>query len=170
MAFNRVYRLLDNIIALNENQIINEILSVKEFQEYIISLNTEGEDTSQLYEHGIDSLGVKLQGKNGVNWLVDGVYANFTVQEKIRKGQRYDHPTLKNKGDFYRSFAIHLKPKSFLITADFNVTSDEGLGANLLDVMKNGKDVLGLTDENLQLVIDALKRKIIPIIRKKIFS
>jgi hypothetical protein len=160
MPLEGLVRRIDRVINLDQDVIISNILKDAEFQRFIIDLNTEG----QLFEKGIDSLGASLQGKSGVNWLVDGEYAPFTVAEKQRKGQRYDHPTLKNKGDFYKSFALKVQNGGFLMTANFNVTSDEGLGANLLDVMKNGEKVVGLTDENLQIVIDAIKDKLIPII------
>lgn len=157
--FNRVYRLLDNIIALNENQIINEVLSNKEVQQYIIDLNTEGEDTSQLFEHGIDSLGAKLSD-------FGGNYSDVTIFLSAKKGQpkvSKSHIDLHDTGEFYKSFKIVLSAKSFRITADTNK------GGN--DLLTDwGKDILGLTDENLQLVINALKRKIIPLIRKRIFA
>ena len=141
MAWRRVYRLLDNIIALNENQIINEILSNKEFQQFIIDLNTEG----QLFEKGIDSLGASL-----------GDYTDFTKAVKRIKGQRLDHITLEDTGDFYKSFAIKVQNGGFLITAD-----GQKEDTNLLEEYG---EVLGLTDENLQIVIDAIKEKLIPII------
>ena len=153
MAWNRVYRLLDNIIALDENQIINEILSDKGVQEFIIDLNTQG----QLFEKGIDSLGVSL-----------GDYAPTTIEGTVNfegkkeKGQRFDHITLNDTGEFYRSFKIVLSDKSFRIVADGQ--KDD---VNLLDEFR---DILGLTDENLQLVIDAIRKKIIPIIKTQIRS
>jgi hypothetical protein len=153
MAWNRVYRLLDNIISLDENQIINEILSDKGVQEFIIDLNTQG----QLFEKGIDSLGVSL-----------GDYAPTTIEGTVNfegkkeKGQRFDHITLNDTGEFYRSFKIVLSDKSFRIVADGQ--KDD---VNLLDEFR---DILGLTDENLQLVIDAIRKKIIPIIKTKIRS
>jgi len=55
MAFDRVKKILDNALALDENKIINQILSNKSFQEFIIDLNTEG----QLFDKGINSLGTK---------------------------------------------------------------------------------------------------------------
>lgn len=159
MAFRRVYKLLDNIIALNENQIINEILSNKEIQQYIIDLNTEGEDTSQLFEHGIDSLGAKLSD-------IGGEYSDVTLFLSAKKGQPKASKSLidlHDTGEFYKSFKIVLSAKSFRITAD----TDKG-DTDLLTEW--GGNILGLTDQNLQLVIDALKRKIIPVIRRKIFS
>ena len=63
----------------------------------VISLNTEGEPTSQLYELGEDSLGKALQGKT---ILKGGEYTPFTKSIKQEKGQRFDNPTLKDSGAF----------------------------------------------------------------------
>jgi hypothetical protein len=152
-VFDRVHKLLNNIITLNENQLINEVLSDKGFQRFIIDLNTQG----QLFEKGIDALGVSL-----------GDYAPTTIEGTINfegkrdKGQRFDHITLNDTGEFYKSFKIVLSAKSFTITADGQ--KDD---VNLLEEFRN---VLGLTDENLQIVIDALKRKIIPIFKQRILA
>ena len=154
MAFNRVYRLLDNIIALNENQIINEVLSNREIQEFIIDLNTEG----QLRE-GLDSLGASLSD-------IGGEYSALTLKISKSKGRPKKSPSivdLHDEGDLYKSFRIIIKPKSFVIAAD----TDKG-DTDLLQ--RYGKDVLGLSDEHLQLVIDAIRQKIIPIIKAKIRS
>lgn len=151
--FGQIYKRLDNIIALDENQLISEVLSNREFQEFIIDLNTQG----QLFEKGIDSLGVSL-----------GDYAATTIEGtsnfkgKKEKGQRFDHITLNDTGKFYKSFKIVLSAKSFRIVADGQKDN-----VNLLEEFRN---VLGLTDEHLQIVIDALRQKIIPILKAKIFK
>jgi hypothetical protein len=151
--FNRVHKRLDNIIALDENQLIKEVLSNKEVQRFIIDLNTQG----QLFEKGIDALGVSL-----------GDYAATTIEGtsnfkgKKEKGQRFDHITLNDTGKFYKSFKIVLSAKSFSIVADGQ--KDD---VNLLEEFRN---VLGLTDEHLQIVIDALRQKIIPLFKRKIFA
>ena len=59
----------------------------------IIRLNTY----DQLYNEGIDSEEISL-----------GEYALFTQAEKISKGERYDHVTLKDTGAFYDSFIIRV--------------------------------------------------------------
>jgi hypothetical protein len=154
MLFGRVHKLLDNIIALDENQLINEVLSNREFQKFIIDLNTEG----QLRE-GVNSLGVSLSSGGRE-------YSELTMKISARKGRpkrSISLVDLHDTGDFYKSFRIVIKPKSFAIEAE----TDKG-DTDLLQ--RYGKDVLGLTDEHLQLVIDALRKKIIPIIKNKIYS
>ncbi len=152
--FNRVYKLLDNIIALNENQLINEVLSIKEIQELIIDLNTEG----QLRE-GLNSLGASLSD-------IGGEYSLLTLKISKSKGRPKKSRSLvdlHDEGDLYRSFRIIIKPESFIISAD----TDKG-DTDLLQ--RYGKDVLGLSDEHLQLVINAIRKKIIPLFKAKIFS
>lgn len=152
--FRRAHRLLDNIIALDENQLINEVLSDRELQKFIIDLNTKG----QLRE-GVNSLSVSLSS-------IGGDYSTTTLKISARKGRpkrSISLVDLHDTGDFYKSFRINIKPKSFVIEAE----TDKG-DTDLLQ--RYGKDVLGLTDEHLQIVIDALREKIIPIIKHKIFS
>ena len=142
MALEGVIKILDNIINLDQDLIIENILKDKGFQRFIIDLNTE----EQLFEKGIDSFGASL-----------GDYTDFTKTVKSIKGQRIDHITLEDTGEFYKSFAIKVQNGGFLITAD-----GQKEDTNLLE--EYGKEILGLTDENLQIVIDAIKEKLIPII------
>ena len=76
--------------------------------------------------------------------------------KKKEKGQRYDHPTLKNSGRFYKSFVVKVDSKGMQVMADFNVTGDDGGSGNILDSLKNGLNVLGLTEENKGLLRDML--------------
>lgn len=152
--FRRVHKILDNIIALDENKLINEVLSVREFQEFIIDLNTEGQ-----LRKGVNSLGVSLS-------KIGGDYSLRTLVISAKKGRPKKSKSLvdlHDEGDLYRSFRIVIKPKSFIIEAD----TDKG-DTDLLQ--RYGKDVLGLTDEHLQIVIDALRQKIIPLFKREIFA
>ena len=142
MPLEGLVRRIDRVINLDQDVIISNILKDAEFQRFIIDLNTE----EQLFEKGIDSLGASL-----------GDYSDFTKVVKGIKGQRIDHITLEDTGDFYKSFAIKVQNGGFLIVAD-----GQKEDTNLLE--EYGKEVLGLTDENLQIVIDAIKEKLIPII------
>tara|TARA_R110000772_G_scaffold166801_1_gene278423 strand:- start:286 stop:807 length:522 start_codon:yes stop_codon:yes gene_type:complete len=135
-----------------------------EAQFEIIRLNTE----DQLFEEGIDSKGDRLEGFGGINYLVGGEYAPYTVMKKKEKGQRYDHPTLKNSGGFYKSFFVKIDERGMQISADFNVTGDEGGSGNILDSLKNGLNVLGLTDDNLVLLRKMILVNYIKFLRDKI--
>ena len=142
MALEGLVSRLDRVINLDVDVIISNILKDEEFQRFIIDLNTE----EQLFEKGIDSLGDSL-----------GEYTDFTKVVKGLKGQRIDHITLEDTGEFYKSFAIKVQNGGFLIVAD-----GQKEDTNLLE--EYGKEILGLTDENLQIVIDAIKDRLIPII------
>ena len=100
-------RLLKNVNNLNINDIFFELWSDNRVQNYIIDLNTEGENTSQLYELGVDSLGNSL-----------GEYSPFTIPFKVEKGQRFDHVTLKDTGGFYESFMVTPLKTGFKIDAN----------------------------------------------------
>lgn len=142
MALEGLINRLNNVINLDQDVIIENILRDEEFQRFIIDLNTE----EQLFEKGIDSLGASL-----------GEYTDFTKAVKRIKGQRLDHITLEDTGEFYKSFAVKVQNGGFLIVAD-----GQKEDTNLLE--EYGKEILGLTDENFQIVIDAIKDKLIPAI------
>jgi hypothetical protein len=119
------------------NKILNNVWNNFKVREYIIKLNTEGLPTSQLYNEGIDSLGVKL-----------GEYTPYTVQIKLSKNQRVDHITLRDTGGFYESFTVKPNSKGFTILA--NPIMDDG--TNLMD--RFGKEIEGLTDENIKILTE----------------
>lgn len=138
-------------MMLDVDSIAYDIAQTNEHKRLVISLNTEGKPTSQLYELGEDSLGRGLIGKT---ILKDGNYTPFTVSEKRSKGQRTDHPTLKDSGAFYASFVVRPYKGGFEIDAD--PIKDE---TNLFDEL--GEDILGLNDENLQIIINFYKDAIL---------
>lgn len=99
-----------------------------------------------MYEEGIDSKSESL-----------GEYSPHTKQIKIEKGQRYDHITLKDTGEFYDSIKItNVRTGQFTIKGDM-IKPD----TNLETIYPNA---LGLTDENLS-VISSL---VAPIFREKV--
>jgi hypothetical protein len=100
--FTRLDRLFSALDNLSEDKIWLFAVD-KDVQDEIIRINTE----DQLEEEGIDSLGRKL-----------GDYAPSTIAYKRRKGQRYDHVTLKDTGDFYNSFNVKVNVNEIIIDAD----------------------------------------------------
>jgi len=143
--------LLDSFMALDVDQIALDIAKTNAHKRLVISLNTEGKPSSQLYELGEDSLGKKLRGKT---ILKDGKYTPFTKNKKKEKGQRTDHPTLKDTGGFYASFIVKPYKGGFIIDADATAGDK-----NLFDEL--GNDILGLNDENLQIIINFYKDAIL---------
>jgi hypothetical protein len=147
---NRIEELQKNIKKLSIDYLMERLFADKNFRNLIVYLNKE----EQLFQQGIDGNGNELTPE----------YAPFTISEKQRKGQRFDHVTLKDTGSFYKSFVVSLTAgNEFLIEAD---TIKEG--TDLRD--KYGVDILGLSEESLDKLIDEAKRIIIPIIQKEILG
>jgi hypothetical protein len=125
--FTRIDKLLDALIDANSDKMWFFAID-KDVQNEIIRMNTE----DQLEEDGIDSLGRSL-----------GPYSPLTIMYKKMKGQRYDHVTLKDTGEFYNSWNVTVTVNE--IGFDANDQKDD---TALFEVY--GVDVLGLTDENMQ--------------------
>lgn len=98
---------------------------VNENKELILDLNRK----EQLYNKGIDSLGLELKP-----------YAFFTVQIKQLLGHPYDRTTLNYSGAFYKGFKINFNDLSISFDSDDNKTNDL--------VGKYGRNIFGLTTEN----------------------
>ena len=158
MGLGRVKKRLDKFKkAANMDVIFQEIVSEKELQQFAIELNTEGQPTSQLFEKGVDSFSVSLGDYAGTT-----IEGTSSFQGKKDKGQRFDHITLKDTGKFYSTFVIVTGGNAFLMKITANPNRDD---TNLFDDF--GKGIVGWTDENLQLIIDAIREKIVPLIKKK---
>jgi len=144
--FIALRKFLSGIIHLDIDSIVLDITRTPEFKTLVIKLNTEGLPTSQLFLKGQDSTGKDLD-------KIGGEYSPFTVEEKKRKGQPTDRVTLKDTGDFYMSFEVIPFKGGFIIEAD--TTKD---GKSLEDDW--GENIIGLQDENVQLVIEFYKQAI----------
>lgn len=146
--FEPLRKLLSMISLLDIDVIANEITKERVFQQLVIRLNTEGEATSQLYK-GVDSNDKRLAD-------IGGGYSPFTIEKAKEKGQPkkgVDIVDLKDTGAFYLSFSISPYMGGFIIDADAekdtnNLFSDWGV------------DILGLNEQNLQIVIDFYRNAI----------
>jgi len=141
---------LKNIVSLNQDVLLKQIYSKGNVQQFIISLNTEGQSTSQLYELGEDSKGQSL-----------GDYTDFSVLLKLSGtgDKRTDHITLKDTGDLYESVRITPLKDGFDMTA--NTFKD---GDNLED--RFGADIIGLNEKNKEI----LANFILPFLQEEIKS
>ena len=144
--FDNVIKILDNAISLNENFAFDFAIN-STITDEIIRLNT----IEQLYEEGIDSKGKDL-----------GLYSDFTIEIKMLKNDRFDHVTLKDTGDFYNSFKVISESGDIFIYADDSSKYDQPLTSWY------GKDIIGLTDESLQVVIELIKPRIIQYVELKL--
>jgi hypothetical protein len=124
-------------INISPNKLMQEALNNTSIQQEVLDLNRIG----QLYDEGIDSKGVSL-----------GEYSPATIQGtsnfkgKIEKGQRYDHITLNDTGEFYESFRFKNEKDGFVIEAD---TLKDGM--DLADSF--GKEIIGLTNDSKKSLI-----------------
>lgn len=151
------FNTLNKIAALDARGIFYQLFLDKDFNDLIIRLNTEGEQSSQLI-YGVNSKGEDLDE-------IGGPYSPYTVMLKKDKGQITDHVTLKDTGFFYRSFRTHwLQTGEIQITAD---TIKEG-GDDL--ITRWGKDIIGLDDYNLGVLRDYARAKLPALIIKNIKS
>lgn len=127
-------KLINKLERLDLNRIERGIAESE--KELIIRLNTE----DQLFDKGIDSKGRSLDS-------IGGSYSPVTIEIKRSKGQRTDHITLKDTGDFYNTWDVIVSNDGFEPTAD-PIKDD----TNLFDEW--GDDITGLTDESLDEYIE----------------
>lgn len=107
----------------------------------IIRMVTE----NQLYERGV----------NGQNVFIASYqpYTPRTIQNKIRKGQPTDRVTLKDTGEFYKSFDVVFDENGFYIT------SNDDKAKYLIE--KYGRTIFRLTDDNLTTLLQEYVRPIL---------
>lgn len=143
-----IERLLNNVNKLDLDDILLAMWKRNDTQDYIIELNTE----EQLYDKGIDSKGNDL-----------GEYSPYTKQIKSEKGQRFDHITLKDTGEFYKSFVVKPNKKGFKITA--NPNKDD------TDLFREfGVDIVGLTKESVFKLLDFIEPLFKKELEKRLFQ
>ena len=118
--------------------------ALEQNQQKIVEANAE-----QLYEHGINSLGIRIDTYQP--------YTPYTVRIKQEKGQPYDRVTLRDTGDFQKSFEVVFEPVGFYITATDYKTQD------LID--KYGAKIFGLTKENMQ---EIAVKYVLPVVTEEI--
>ena len=142
-----VIKILDNAIALNYDLAFKFAINTT-IKNKIIELNT----IEQLYNDGIDSEGN----------ILFPFYSDFTIETKIFKNERFDHVTLKDTGDFYNSFSVIVNDGEIIIEADDSSKYDKPLTSVY------GKDIIGLTDESLDIIIDMIRPRIIEYVNIKL--
>lgn len=126
----------DKIGALQQfqNNMFENIRVIINEYEYVISdMNTQ----DQLYERGID--------RNGVELAEDNPYAFLTMEIKRAKNHPYNRVTLRDEGDFHRSFKVE---------ARFNELEIYATDIKAITLAERyGYEIYGLTDENINELI-----------------
>ena len=141
MFFESIFNLTDRIAKLDEGLLLRNFVSIPAVQKFILDLNR----VDQLFNKGVDSKNKAL-----------GIYTPFTINSKEERGVPVPsdfHITLFDTGEFYSTFVI-IPGKDFF-EIDANPIKD---GDNLFDDF--GEDIIGLNDENLQVLIDFFKETI----------
>jgi hypothetical protein len=142
MAFAAIRQLTDRVAKLDEGIILNRFVELPIVQKFILDLNR----VDQLFNKGIDSKNRAL-----------GVYTPFTINSKNERGVPVPsdfHITLFDTGQFYSTFVI-IPGKDFF-EIDANPIRED---SNLFEDF--GEDILGLNDENLQILIDFFKETVV---------
>lgn len=154
MAFNtRLHRIARNTAKLNQPEIVRQVLDNPGLQAQMIDLMTQG----QMYERGVDANGQSL-----------GQYAPITITfykplaaAEGRDG-RTDHITLKDTGDFYRSFRLKTTADGLVVSADTRKPT--------VDLQTVYPDLLGLTDESIKEIKPEVQESLVEETRREIFS
>lgn len=129
-------------LGLSSGQFIQDIIF--ENEAYIIDMNA----TEQLFEQGVNNLGVSIDDY--------APYSPYTIEIKKQKGQPTNRVTLHDEGDFTGSFFIQVGTGLFEIKAADFKTQDL--------IKKYGRQILGLTDENIK---ELINKYILPDILKQ---
>jgi hypothetical protein len=142
--------LAQKVANLNDTKIWLLSANTPIIKKLITDLNTE----DQLFDDNIDSTGVKLSA-------IGGGYSNITlVASKTPKKGKFDI-NLRDTGEFYRSWKVTVDKTGILIQAD---TDKDGT-----DLQERwGDNIIGLTDENLGVVTEAIKENYIRVLRREI--
>jgi len=138
--FEDLKRVANNVRRLDAHRILQKIFDDADMKLDVVSLNI-----GQMFEDGVDSKGVSL-----------GEYSPFTVVLKEKKGQRTDHITLKDTGEFYDSIDVTSEPNQIIITGDTRKPD--------VDLAVVYPDALGLTNEN----IEAIQGLVLPIFQEEV--
>ena len=115
----------------NINVYIQQILWDNEA--YIVDLNSQ----DQLFDQGVNNLGVSISDY--------APYSPVTIEIKEAKGQPTDRVTLHDEGDFAQSFYLEVGENQFEIRAGDWKTEEL--------IKKYGRQIMGLTDENIARVV-----------------
>lgn len=124
-------RVADFNEALTSGRLMQDVIWSNDA--YIIDMNAE----EQLFERGINRLGVEIMDY--------APYSPVTIEIKEAKGQPTNRVTLRDEGDFESSFFLEVGDKQFEIKASDFKTEDL--------IKKYGRQILGLTDENIAILI-----------------
>jgi hypothetical protein len=153
--FGAFRELRDRVSSINQNVLINTILSRPEYQKFIIELNTE----VQLFELNVDSDGIKLAA-NRSGYSINTL--RISAEEGRPKRGR-DRVDLHDTGDYYRSHAVEigsLKDNYFTMLSD--AQKDD------TDLIDEWGPVLGLTVDSMNKLSEFILLAFLPLLLEEI--
>lgn len=143
--FGKLEDIVDKALKLDDKAVWFQVVD-KEIQYEIVRLNT----IEQLYKEGERSDGTILPD-----------YSETSVNVY---GKPRGHIRLKETGGFYRSFIVKVDAKGYEVIADTDV--GDSIQEDL--AVRYGLDILGLTDENHDIIAKALTEKYIEYLENEI--
>lgn len=139
--------IVQKLKRIDINSILKAIFLDPDFQLWLLDVIR----WNQLYEQGVSEDNVKI-----------GTYAPFTYELKGEQGVINSHITLRDTGAFYASFRVFVNEDNVVINADGDKTDPvTGDVTNLFEKYGDAGNLLGLTEENWNKMIDQITPKII---------
>lgn len=137
--FGDLRKRLEKFKQLNVDNLAYKLANTSKFQNLVVELNTQ----EQLFNKGEDSTGRKLSD-------IGGDYSPVTMEmakEVGRPKKSESDINLHDTGEFYKSFSVTPFVGGFEIDAD-PIKDDTNLFTEW------GENIVGLNEENLQLITD----------------
>jgi len=125
---DKLFKIIQNAKKLSDESVFVAIMETQNATGEVNELIAD----AQMYEQGIDGEGNEI-----------GQYAESTKKIKQRKGQRFDHITLRDTEEFHNSIRVGQVTNEAANVSANPIKSD---GTNLL--LKYGTDILELTEAN----------------------
>lgn len=141
--------LLEKVTSINHNEVWRTVFREEEFERFILDLIR----IKQLFEEGIDEKGEVI---GTYSWVTQNIYDSSKVAGT--------HYTLKDTGEFYKSMNIDVEKDFFLIDADPMKEDIFGNKTNLFE--KYGEGIIGLTDDNKQILAQEIRDRFIAEVRR----
>ena len=104
------------------------------------------------------------EGINSKGQQIKPSYAASTIARKKRKGQPFNRVTLRDEGDFYKSFDIIYNDSN----GTFIMKATDFVRQYL--VKRYGEDIEGLTPESIETISKKIANRLIEVIQEKIDS
>ena len=159
-TFDPLLDLLDTVVSLDINDLFEQVAETKEFKDLVIFLNQEGQ-----LELGVNSKGERLEKvRNDKRGLL---YSPSYELLRKKRGLPVDRITLNFTGSFGRSFEVNIdrNKDEVLISINANTIKEN---TDLRKVW--GNEILGLSDESIEVLVDFAREAIQINLQRLLFS